>query len=242
MQDSGKPEDAGTASRKVREPRQFGEPSAGAKGARSRGNPKTQTRGKAGRWKRGETCKATTRRNWKCEAEGQPEAPAPEAPKDTRRGVTRGSVAGKAGRCRNRGNPAECIGRCYWRGEAAGETSSQRARGAEGCEFRGDSKIHRRQGRKMRKPGQPGGRIGRRNRRSEERGNLQFNSRKRQWTRETGQPETRSPAKPEDASCGATRNFIERRDWKSRAARLERQAFRRMRESRQLETPSRAQL
>lgn len=217
MQDSGKPEDAGTASRKVRKPRQLGEPSAGAMGARPRGNPKNQTQGKAGRWRRRETCEATRRRNWKREAEGQPEAPAPGAPKDSNCEATRGSVAGKAGRCRNRGNPADCIGRCNWRGEAAGETPGQRARGAEGCEIRGNSKIHRRQGRKMRKPGKPGGRIGRRDRRSDERGNLQVNSRKRQWTRETGQPETRSPAEPEDAGCGATRKL-------HREARLEEQS------------------
>jgi len=51
MQDSGKPEDAGTASRKVREPRQLGEPSAGAKGAGIQGDLNPQTRGKAGRCK-----------------------------------------------------------------------------------------------------------------------------------------------------------------------------------------------
>jgi hypothetical protein len=33
---------------------------------------------------------------------------------------------------------------------------SGRARGAEGCEIRGNSKIHRRQGRKVQQPGRPG--------------------------------------------------------------------------------------
>ena len=37
-------------------------------------------------------------------AKGKPKASAPEAPKDARRGATRGSVAGTAGRCRKRGN------------------------------------------------------------------------------------------------------------------------------------------
>jgi hypothetical protein len=53
----------------------------------------------------GATRNRTGRRNWKSGAEGQPEVSAPEAPKDARFGVTRISVAGRAGRCRNRGNP-----------------------------------------------------------------------------------------------------------------------------------------
>jgi hypothetical protein len=53
----------------------------------------------------GETRKPTGRRNWMSNAEGKPKASAPEAPKDARFGATRRSVAGKAGRCRNRGNP-----------------------------------------------------------------------------------------------------------------------------------------
>jgi hypothetical protein len=37
--------------------------------------------------------------------------------------------------------------------------------------------------------------------------------------RDSRRLEDRSPAKPEDAGCGATRNLIGRRDWKSMAAR-----------------------
>lgn len=47
----GDPKTQGRQSRKVREPRQLGEPSADAEGARIRGNPETQTQGKAGRCK-----------------------------------------------------------------------------------------------------------------------------------------------------------------------------------------------
>ena len=45
------------------------------------------------------------RRNWKSEAAGKPEADATEALKDTKVGATRHSIAGRAGRCKDRGNP-----------------------------------------------------------------------------------------------------------------------------------------
>jgi hypothetical protein len=90
----------------VRKPRQLGEPSAGAKGLENSGQlevsrPKAKPEGERG----GATRNLTGRRHWKRDAEGQPKAAAPEGPKDARFGVTRRSVAGKAGRCRNRGNP-----------------------------------------------------------------------------------------------------------------------------------------
>jgi hypothetical protein len=154
MQDSGKPEDAGTASRKVREPRQLGEPSAGAEGGRLRGDPKKKPKAKpegagAGklattpegafgsakpkgnpkhqRQKRRrtqaarkltdpspaqpedagcrETCSLIGRYNWKSVAAGKPKATAPEVLKDGTFEATRRAIAGKAGRCKSRGDP-----------------------------------------------------------------------------------------------------------------------------------------
>jgi hypothetical protein len=139
----------------------------------------------------GETRNRTGRRSWKCEAEGQPEASAPEAPKDARLGVTRGSVAGKAGRCSCRGNPgAHRQAQLEERGCEA--TCSLRTGCAEGCEIRGNSKIHRRQGRKMKKPGQPGGFIGRRD----------------EWTEAEGQPGASPLGVLKDAKFEATRRSI----------------------------------
>jgi hypothetical protein len=85
-------------------------------------------------------------------AEGKPNASAPAAPKDARLGATRRSVAGTAGRCRNRGDSGNASAGTTG-SEAQGETPGLCAGCAEGCENRGDSKIHRRQGRKMQKPG-----------------------------------------------------------------------------------------
>jgi len=157
MQDPGQPGDAGTANRKVRKPRQLGEPSAGAKGERIRGDPGTQTRGKAGRCgvrgnsqpcrkaqlearSRGATRSTSTRcaegretrgnsrvrrrqsrkmqepgqpgkcigrRNWRGEIAGKPGVDATDALKDARFGATRRSIAGKAGRCKSRGDPGD---------------------------------------------------------------------------------------------------------------------------------------
>jgi len=45
------------------------------------------------------------RRSWKSEVAGKPAADATEALKDTRIGATRGSIAGRAGRCKDRGDP-----------------------------------------------------------------------------------------------------------------------------------------
>lgn len=222
----------------MREPRQLGEPSAGAKGSKDSGQleantlrqsrkvkgagqPATTPGGAAGEQCGGATQSISTeapkdairgnsknrrRHSRKMQEPGQPgdginrhnrnaelqrklQARAPGVLKDARFGATRRSIAGKAGRCRSRGNP----------GDASGGVT--RGRGA----------------------GQP-----------------KLQPRKRQRIRDE-ETRTRSPAEPEDAGCGATRNLIGRRDWKCRAARLERQTCRRMRESGQLETPSRAQ-
>ena len=126
MQDSGKPEDAGTA-----KPEGAGTEATRGTISRRRGredsgqpgdsNPRQSRKVQ----ERGETRNHTGRRNWKSEAEGQPEASAPEAPKDARRGATRRSVAGKAGRCRNRGNPGDASAGATGRARAAGKPGAQ---------------------------------------------------------------------------------------------------------------------
>jgi hypothetical protein len=174
MQDSGQPEDAGTA--------------------KPEGAGTEATRGTISRRRRrenlGQPEDSNPRQSRKVKARGNP-PPHQEAHLETRsRGATRSNSARSAEgrekrgnsrlRCRHSrkmqkpGQPGESIGRRNWKGVAAGETPGYGARCAEGWEIRGDSKIHRRQGRKVRRPGQPGGSISRRNRRSEVRGNLSF--------------------------------------------------------------------
>jgi len=65
---------------------------------------------------------------------------------------------------------------------------------AEGCEIRGNSKIHRRHGQRTGEAGQLAESVTRRGQR----------------TRGTGQPGDAQLAKPEDAGAGATRNQHER--------------------------------
>jgi hypothetical protein len=55
----------------------------------------------------GQPGKCIGRRNWKCETSGKPGVDATEALKDEKFGATRISIAGKAGRCRRRGDPEE---------------------------------------------------------------------------------------------------------------------------------------
>ena len=121
MQDSGKPEDAGTA-------KPEGAGTEATRGTISR-SQRREDSGQPGDlnprqsrkvWECGATRNYTGRRSWKSGAKGRPEATAPEAPKDARRGETRGSVAGTAGRCRNRGNPENV---------SAGATEEARLRG-----------------------------------------------------------------------------------------------------------------
>jgi hypothetical protein len=80
-----------------------------------------------------ETRSHTGRRSWTSDADGQPEASAPAAPKDVKFEVTRGSVAGKAGRCRNRGN-----------------SGTHRQAQSEERSFGGNSRFQRRVCRRMR--------------------------------------------------------------------------------------------
>lgn len=156
MQDSGQPEDAGTAkpedagteaTRETISRRQRKEGSGQPENLDPRQSRKVEGAGKL--------ATNTGKRRWKSGAEGKPKAPAPEALKDARFGATRMSVAGTAGRCRNRGNPGTHQ-QVQPEEQSYGAARSLGAGCAEGCEIRGDSKIHRRQGRKMQKPGQPG--------------------------------------------------------------------------------------
>jgi len=109
----GKPEGAGTEATRGTISRRQGSDDPGRPG---RSNPRQSRKV----WECGATRNHTGRRNWKRGAKGQPEAPAPEAPKDARREATRESVAGTAGRCRNRGNPGNA---------SAGATEDARLRG-----------------------------------------------------------------------------------------------------------------
>jgi hypothetical protein len=155
MQDSGQPEDAGTAKPEgarfrvtwmLHQPapreREFGEtrklklkakPEGAARGAtrshtgrrcwraKLRGNPRLKRR-KRRRTRNsrqledpspakpedavaGATRGLIGRRNWKSEDSGRPGVSSPVALKDARFEATRKSIAGKAGRCRSRGNP-----------------------------------------------------------------------------------------------------------------------------------------
>lgn len=103
---------------------------------------------------------------------GQPWAQATEASKDERFGVTRRSVAGTAGRCRNRAT-GECIGRHYLEPKLRGIPVVDAPGGAEGYELRGDSEGDRRQGRKVQKLEATPGCIERRNGRNRTAGKLE---------------------------------------------------------------------
>jgi len=112
---------------------------------------------------------------------------------------------------------------------------------AEGCEVRGDSKLYRRRSREMQEPGRPGNSSTGATGGVKIRGDPGIYVQKRWRMRNSRRLEDPSPAESEDAARGATRSCIGRRDWKSRAARFERRTSRRMRDSGQLEAPSRAQ-
>jgi hypothetical protein len=110
----------GRRSRRVRGPRKLGNPSADAKGVRDRGNPEAQHPRRNRKTKRVRKLKASSGgATGRSGARGRPRAQAPGAPKNERFGVTRISVAGRAGRCRDRGIPGTCIERRSWKSEAA---------------------------------------------------------------------------------------------------------------------------
>jgi len=89
-----------------------------------------------------------------------------------------------------------------------GATRGLRDGCAEGCEIRGNSKIHRRQGRKMQKPGKLGDSSRGTTGNAEPRGDPKLERRTCRRMRNSRRLEDPSPAKPEDAGCGATRSHI----------------------------------
>jgi len=165
MQDSGQPEDARAAKPEGAETEATRGTTSRRQGNREFGvtrrlKPKAKPEGERG----GATRYLTERRNWKSDAEGQPEAAAPEASKDAIRGNSKNRRR-QSRKMQDPGQPGKCISRHNRKGKAAEATPGLSAGCAEGCEIRGNSKIHRRQGRKMHKPGRPGGRIERRDQR-----------------------------------------------------------------------------
>jgi len=70
--------------------------------------------------------------------------------KDARFGETRRSIAGRAGRCRARGNSGPHQQGGAGEAEMRGNPELRLDGAAEGCEIRGNSKIHRRHSEKMR--------------------------------------------------------------------------------------------
>jgi hypothetical protein len=153
MQDSGQPEDAGTAKPE------------GAGAEATRGTISRRRR----RENSGQPGDSNPRQSRKVKARGNP-PPHQEAHLEARsRGATRGIRARSAEGREKRGNsrlrrrqsrkmlkpgqPGGRVSRRKWKSVAAGETPGYCARCAEGCEIRGDSKIHRRQGRKVRSAG-----------------------------------------------------------------------------------------
>jgi len=241
MQDSGQPEDAGTAkledagteaTRETIIQRQGSENSGQLGNSNPRQSRKVRRAGQPANPPGGATVRAMPRGNPKHQRQrhrrtrdaGQPEDPSPAQPEDAEAGVTRGM---------HRQAQSE--------EQSCGATQSLSAGCAEGCEIRGDPKIHRRQGRKMQKPGQPGGCIDRRRRRSDVWGNLNIatecaEGRERRGNSKLGR---RQSLKMQDAgqlatSSGGATGSAEPRGSSSRTCR-------RMRVSGQLETRSRAQ-
>jgi len=94
-------------------------------------------------------------------------------PKDARIGATRGSIAGKAGRCRTRGNPRTAPAGVARRREEAGQlaeslkpatrkdarfeaTRKSITGTVNGLKWRGNSQLRRRRGQRMHSKGKPG--------------------------------------------------------------------------------------
>jgi len=120
----------------VRGSRKLENPSADAEGVRDRGNPEAQHPRPSRKTKSVGKLKASSGgASGRSGARGKPRAQAPEAPKNERFGVTRRSVAGIAGRCRDWGIPGTCVGRRSWKSEAVGKPA------ADATEALKDSKV-----------------------------------------------------------------------------------------------------
>jgi hypothetical protein len=196
MQDSGKPEDAGTAK---------------PEGAETEATRGTISR-RQGRENSGQPENSNPRQSRKVRRTGKPANPPGGAAGERSRGATQSSSAGSA----------------------------------EGREIRGDSKIRRRQSRKMQSLGKLSGHIGRRNWNSEDSGqpgdlmpealkDARFEATRRSIAGKAGRCGSRG--NPGDALRGATSGPKPRGDLE-----LHRWRRRRMRNSGQLEDPSPASL
>lgn len=132
----------------------------------------------------------------------------------TNRGNPANPTEGKSGRCRCRGNsgrPPDGAGRSAKRGDLQSRLSAipkDRKRGqphgrpvgtAEGCEVRGDSKLHRRQKPEMQDEGKPEAGIRGEARGREESGKPGAAQNQRRGNeRDSGRLEDQSPAQPKD--------------------------------------------
>lgn len=121
MQDSGKPEDARTAEPEGAKAEETRRSISRRQGREKPGKPGSSNPRPSRKVKRvGKPAATPGGAAGRSGVRGKPKAQAPEAPKNERFGVTRSSVAGRAGRCRSRGNPGNV---------SAGATG--RARGGE---------------------------------------------------------------------------------------------------------------
>jgi len=136
MQDSGQPEDAGTAEPEGARTEETRESIIRRQGNEKSGKPGSSDPRPSRKTKRVRRLKASSGgATGRSGARGKPRAQAPGAPKNERFGVTRISVAGRAGRCRDRGIPGTCIERRSWKSEAA------RKLAADATEALKDAKI-----------------------------------------------------------------------------------------------------
>jgi hypothetical protein len=103
------------------------------------GQPATAPGGAAGRAEPRGNLRFQRQRHRRTRNSGQLEYPSPAEPEDAETGATR-----------------RLHRQAQLERRSCGVTRGSRNRGAEGCEIRGNSNIHRRQGRKMRKPRQLG--------------------------------------------------------------------------------------
>jgi len=125
MQDSGKPEDAGTAEPEGARTGETRESISRRRGREKPGQPGRSNLRPSRKTKRVRRLKASSGgAAGRSGAQGKPRAQAPVAPKNERFGVTRISVAGRAGRCRKRGIPGTCIERRNWKSEAVGKPAA----------------------------------------------------------------------------------------------------------------------
>jgi len=123
----GDPEIRRWHNRMVRSPRRLGDKSAGAGGYRIRGNPETGRRRYRGAEEAGQPAELANRHRRRMRDSRRLEAPPPVKPEMQNLGQP--------------GNSSEALRRKWRNGATRGSTETGNA---EGCELRGDPKIHRR--------------------------------------------------------------------------------------------------